>query len=153
MNYHVVHLCFSKIPHIELRTWQFIGRHCCSYPNDAKWCSVACVERQCVEEGFSDKGRLLMVGNSAGLPSGREGVHILIDNWLEFYETSHSEDLSAICFHLWPHMEYLSFEILWKAGKRDRSVGMQWSPVNRMVLGWEGVKSGHIWRRTASPPS
>ena len=69
--------------------------------------SCLCGERQCGEEGFSDKGRLLMVGNSAALPSGREGLHILIDNWLEFYETSHSEDLSAICFHLWPHMEYI----------------------------------------------
>ena len=31
-------------------------------------------ERQCGEEGFSDKGRLLMVGNSARLPSGKGGV-------------------------------------------------------------------------------
>ena len=57
---------------------QFIGAHCCSYPNDAKWCSVACVGRDTVgEEGFSDKGRLLMVGNSAGLPSakGEGGTH------------------------------------------------------------------------------
>ena len=30
-----------------------------------------CWEGQCVEEGFSDKGCLLMVGNSAGLPSGK----------------------------------------------------------------------------------
>ena len=55
-------------------------------------------ERQCVEEGFSDKGRLLMVGNSVALPSGRErgGGHILIDNWLEFFEIPHS------CVrHLW----------------------------------------------------
>ena len=80
-------------------------------PNDAKWFSCLCGgERQCVEEGFSDKGRLLMVGNSVALPSGREGGgHILIDNWLEFYETPHSEK------HMFPPMTtcgiYLSFEI------------------------------------------
>ena len=36
-----------KIPDRDLgqRTWQFIGGHCCWCPNDAKWCSVVCVER------------------------------------------------------------------------------------------------------------
>ena len=76
--------------------------------------SCLCGERQCVEEGFSDKGRLLMVGNSVALPSGREGGgHILIDNWLEFYEIPHScvrhlwglvHGLSGICWHQGPHV-------------------------------------------------
>ena len=71
-----VHFRLRKIPDPDLgrRTSQFIGGHCCSIlmmPNG----SVACVggERQCVEEGFSDKGRLLMVGNSACLPTARRG--------------------------------------------------------------------------------
>ena len=74
-----------KIPDRDLgqRTWQFIGGHCCWCPNDAKWCSVVCVERGSVlRKALVTKAAYWWSVIRPGCQVPRERVgHILMDNW------------------------------------------------------------------------
>ena len=65
------------------RTWQFIGGHCCWCPNDAKWCSVVCVERGSVlRKALVTKAAYWWSVIRPGCQVAREGLgHILMDNW------------------------------------------------------------------------